>query len=318
MRQIVVALPETAMLRRLSPAPDDVTFIVWVPDDTPPPHRIDLLVLPYNPSPTMLAQLGSLDIGLVQSQTLGFNGVAELLPPHIPYANVVGVHEAPTGELAVALILESQRGLDLMARAQPSGSWVRDWHPGLLGCSVLIIGVGGVGQAVASRIRPFGVTLTRVARTARRDGNGDIRAMADLTELLATADIVVIAIPLTEETDGLVDARFLANMKRGSLLVNVSRGAIVDTDALTDRVESGELRAALDVTEPEPLPPEHALWRLPGVIITPHIGGNVRTMSSRVDPIVRQQIAHILAGKPPVSVVVNHPETLLPPMKSEL
>ena len=305
MTPIVVALPDTVMLDRLVPAPDEVSLTVWTPDDAAPDHRIDLLVLPYTSSPSALTKLVGLDIGLVQSQTLGFDGVAEVLPPGMRFANVVGVHEGPTGELAVALMLESQRGLDVMARAQPSGSWVREWYPGLLGRSVLIIGVGGVGQAIAERVRPFGVALSRVARTARTDETGSIHSMSDLTDLLASSDIVVIAIPLTAETIGLVDARFLGGMKPGALLVNVSRGAIVDTDALTDRVAAGAIRAAVDVIEPEPLPRDHSLWTLPGMIITPHVGGSVSSMRSRVDPIVREQIARLLAGERPLNLVID-------------
>lgn len=305
MTAITVALPDTEMRDRISPAPGGVTLTVWTPDDAAPDHRIDLLVLPYTPSPSMLTKLAGLDIGLVQSQTLGYNGVAESLPPGIRFCNAVGVHEGPTGELAVALMLESQRGLDLMARSQPSGSWLREWHPGLLGSSVLIVGAGGVGQAVAERVRAFGVNLSRVARTARNDASGGIHAMSDLPELLAAADIVVIAIPLTEETTGLVDCEFLGRMKLGALLINVSRGAIVDTIALTERARVGAIRVAVDVIEPEPLPPSHPLWSMPGVIITPHIGGNVSSMASRVDPIVREQIARILAAQPPLNVVIN-------------
>lgn len=129
--------------------------------------------------------------------------------------------------------------------------------------------------------------------------------MSDLTDLLASSDIVVIAIPLTAETIGLVDAQFLGGMKPGALLVNVSRGAIVDTDALTDRVAAGAIRAAVDVIEPEPLPRDHPLWTLPGMIITPHVGGSVSSMRSRVDPIVREQIARLLAGERPLNLVID-------------
>lgn len=146
MTPIVVALPDTVMLDRLVPAPDEVSLTVWTPDDAAPDHRIDLLVLPYTSSPSALTKLVGLDIGLVQSQTLGFDGVAEVLPAGMRFANVVGVHEGPTGELAVALMLESQRGLDVMARAQPSGSWVREWYPGCSAARYSSSGSVGLGR----------------------------------------------------------------------------------------------------------------------------------------------------------------------------
>jgi phosphoglycerate dehydrogenase-like enzyme len=300
-----VALPDQGMLHRLSPADPGVEFIVWTTDDTPPGRRVDLLVLPYSVSSAALPRLAAADIAVVQSQALGFDGVAGALPPGITYCNAVGVHEGPTGELAVGLILESQRGLDVAARAQPVGSWHRDWHPGLLGASVLVIGVGGVGAAIAARLAPFEVELTRVARSARADARGEVHALQELPRLLPSADVVILALPLTAETRGMVDDRFLGRLKHGALLVNVSRGAIVETDALTAAVATGAVRAALDVVEPEPLPSDHPLWSLPGVIITPHLGGNVSSMPSRVDPLVREQISRLRRGLPPLNIVVE-------------
>lgn len=279
---------------------------VWTVDDPPLDHPIDLLVLSYSPSAEALAKLPNTGVTVVQSQALGFDGVADALPPGIAYCNAVGVHEGPTAELAVGLILSAQRGLDLSARAQPAGEWKRAWHPGLLGCSVLIIGVGGVGGAIAERLAPFGVSITRVARTGRSDERGEIHPTSALPDLLPDADIVVIGVPLTEETTRLVDAQFLDRMKHGALLTNVSRGAIVDTDALTEHVRTGAVRAALDVVDPEPLPSDHPLWTLPGVVITPHIGGNVSSMPSRVDPIVREQISRLQSGRPPLNLAVKN------------
>jgi phosphoglycerate dehydrogenase-like enzyme len=302
---ITVAVPDSAMLDRLTPAGDDVVLEVWTTDYPPLDHPVDLVVLPYSVSAAALPKLADSPVSVVQSQALGYDAVERALPAGLAYCNAVGVHEGPTAELAVALILESQRGLDVLARAQPSGSWRRDWYPGLLGRSVLIIGVGGVGEAVAARLVPFGVTISRVARTARGDQRGVIHSLADLPRLLGEADIVVLGIPLTPDTTGMVDAAFLAKMKPGALLVNVSRGAIVDTDALTERARTGAIRVAIDVVEPEPLPADHPLWTLPGVIITPHLGGNISSMPSRVDPLVRQQISRLQSGLPPLNIVVD-------------
>jgi len=307
---ITVAVPDAAMLERLSPGADnnsldDLRLEVWTTDDPPLGHPVDLVVLPYSVSAAALPTLADSPVSVIQSQALGYDAVAQALPAGLVYCNAVGVHEGPTAELAVALILESQRGLDVVARAQPSGSWRRDWYPGLLGRSVLIIGVGGVGGSVAARLEPFGARITRVARTAREDGRGAIRSLADLPELLAEADIVVLGIPLTPETTGMVDAAFLGRMAPGALLVNVSRGAIVDTEAMTASVAAGAIRVALDVVDPEPLPPDHPLWTLPGVIITPHLGGQVASMASRIDPLVREQISRLRNGLPPLNIVVD-------------
>ncbi|QNE45575.1 hydroxyacid dehydrogenase [Glaciihabitans sp. INWT7] len=301
----LIAVPDAAMLDRLTPAGEGVEIIVWTTDDPPLDRPIDLLVLPYSVSAEALPRLAASRVSLVQSQALGYNGVAEVLPPGIRYANAVGVHEGPTAELAVGLILDSQRGLDVMARAQPAGLWKRDWYPGLLGSAVLIVGVGGVGAAIEKRLAPFDVDITRVARTARTDALGTIHSLGELPDLLPLADIVVIAVPLTAETTNMVDGPFLGRMKAGALLVNVSRGAIVDTDALTERTRSGAIRAAVDVIEPEPLPADHPLWKTPGVIITPHIGGNISSMPSRVDPLVREQIRRLHEHHEPLNIVVD-------------
>ena len=302
---ITVAVPDIAMLDRLSPLGEDVAIEVWTTDDPPLDHPVDLVVLPYSVSAASLGALSFSPISVIQSQALGYDAVKQALPAGLIYCNAVGVHEGPTAELAVALILESQRGLDVIARAQPSGSWRRNWYPGLLGCSVLIVGVGGVGEAVAARLQPFGVTLRRVARTAREDRRGVIHCLSDLPALLGEADVVVLGIPLTAETTGMVDAGFLEQMKDGALLVNVSRGAILDTAAVTARVASGAIRVALDVVDPEPLPPDHSLWTLPGVIITPHLGGQVASMASRIDPLVRLQISRLRGGLSPLHIVVD-------------
>jgi phosphoglycerate dehydrogenase-like enzyme len=306
---ITVAVPDATMRDRLLGADpgvgNDVVLEVWTTDDPPLDHPVDLVVLPYSVSAAALPKLADSPVSVIQSQALGYDAVDRALPPGLVYCNAVGVHEGPTAELAVALILESQRGLDVVARAQPSGSWERGWYPGLLGRSVLIVGVGGVGEAVAARLEPFGVAISRVARTARDDARGSIHALADLPRLLGEADIVVLGIPLTPETSGLVDADFLGRMKGGALLVNVSRGAIVDTAALTASVASGAIRAAVDVVDPEPLPADHPLWTLPGVIITPHLGGQVASMASRIDPQVRRQIVRLRSGLPPLNIVVD-------------
>ncbi len=171
----------------------------------------------------------------------------------------------------MTLILASQRGWPEVGRNQDAQKWDRPMWPGLIGQRVLLIGVGGIGREFEARIAGFDVELTRVARTAR-DG---VHGIDELPDLLPLADIVVLAIPLNDETRGLVDGAFLDRLPHGALVVNVSRGPIVDTDALVEHVRTGAIRSALDVVDPEPLPAGHPLWSLPGSLISPHLGGNV-------------------------------------------
>jgi phosphoglycerate dehydrogenase-like enzyme len=297
---ILIAVPDSAMLNRLGAAvPPDTELVVWRPDDEPLDRVIDLLVLPYVVTYAPLARLGGL-VRHVQSQSLGYDGAAEYLPEGITFSNAVGVHEGPTAEMAMTLILASQRGWPAVGRAQVDGSWDRHLYPGLIGARILLIGVGGIGTELEKRIGGFGVELTRVGRTAR----DVIHSTAELPDLLPNADIVVLAVPLNHETTGLVDGAFLDRLPPGALVVNVSRGLIVDTDALVERVRSGAVRSALDVVDPEPLPAGHPLWSLPGSLISPHLGGAVRSMNTRVDPLVLRQIDRLVAGEQPAHIVL--------------
>jgi phosphoglycerate dehydrogenase-like enzyme len=246
-----------------------------------------------------LARLGGL-VRHVQSQSLGYDGASDHLPAGITFSNAVGVHEGPTAEMAMTLILASQRGWPAVGRAQVDGIWDRHLYPGLIGARLLLVGVGGIGTEFEKRIGGFDVELIRVGRTAR-DG---IHATGELPKLLPNADIVVLAVPLNDETTGLVDGAFLDLLPHGALVVNVSRGLVVDTDALVERVRSGAVRSALDVVDPEPLPAGHPLWSLPGSLISPHLGGAVRSMNARVDPLVLRQIERLLAGEPPAHIVL--------------
>ncbi|MFD3457870.1 NAD(P)-dependent oxidoreductase [Streptomyces sp. NPDC058691] len=195
-----------------------------------------------------------------------------LLPGAAQVATARGVHGEATAELAVTLLLAAARGLDHFFRQQ----WARQWQPRgfttVSGKRVLVVGQGPVGSAVATRLTPFGCHVVRMARTARDTVDGRVHGVAELPALLPTVDAVVLCAPLTDETRDLLDAARLALLKDGAVLVNVGRGELVDTTALVRAVEQGRLRVALDVTDPEPLPVGHALWRLPGTLVTPHTG----------------------------------------------
>jgi phosphoglycerate dehydrogenase-like enzyme len=166
---------------------------------------------------------------------------------------------------------------------------------------VLIVGYGSIGAAIERRLIPFDVSVLRVARRGR-DG---VAPVERLPELLPKADIVVVIVPLTTATTGLVDAEFLSAMADGALLVNAARGPVVDTDALLAELRKERLRAVLDVTDPEPLPEGHPLWSAPGLLLTPHVGGSVPGGMRRAFRIVAEQLAAFVQGKEPPNLVVD-------------
>lgn len=245
----------------------------------------------------LIAQMPNLEV--VQLLTVGVDAALEYVPEHVSLCNAVGVHDASTAELAIALVLASLRGIDDFARAMPHGEWIHDRRSSLVDRNVLIIGAGGVGQAIAHRLIPFGTEVTLVARSQRTG----VVASSELPSLLPEADIVVLAVPLNMHTSGLVDESFLSRMREGSLLVNVARGGVVDTQALVRHAQQGRIRAALDVTDPEPLPPEHPLWRIPGVLISPHVGGDTSAFLPRARALVEQQISRWRSKDPLMHVV---------------
>jgi phosphoglycerate dehydrogenase-like enzyme len=245
----------------------------------------------------LIARMPNLKV--VQLLTAGFDNALRFVPRGVTLCNAGGVHDASTAELAVGLILASLRGLDDFARAMPSGAWLYARREALADKRILVIGAGGVGRAVERRLEPFEVDVTMAARTAR----AGVVAAADVNVLLPTVDIVVLALPLADDTTGLVDEAFLSRMRDGALLVNVARGPVVDTDALVRHVAMGRIRAALDVTDPEPLPPGHPLWTLPGVLVSPHVGGNTSAFLPRARKLVEGQLRRFAAGEPLASVV---------------
>jgi phosphoglycerate dehydrogenase-like enzyme len=203
----------------------------------------------------------------------------------------------------VALMLASLRGLDDFARAMPDQRWLSGPRPALADKRVLIVGYGSVGAAVERRLAGFEVEVTRVARTPRDSPAGPVHGFARLPELVSEADVVVLCVPLTDQTHGLVDAALLARMPDGALLVNVSRGAVVDTAALVAEVGKARLRAALDVTDPEPLPPGHPLWAAPGVLVSPHVGGNTSAFLPRAYRLLADQLQRFATGRDLLNVV---------------
>lgn len=300
-----VGVPDAETASRLTARlGSDAEIEPWRPGDDPIPG-LDILVLPYLSPWSELGRLGGQQARLLQSQMLGYDGAAAHLPPGHLFSNAVGVHEGPTAELALALVLASQRGLADAVRAAESGKQHRTTYPGLAGTRVLLVGAGGVSGEIVARLLPFDVELVRVGRRARTDRFGEVLGVDQLDRLLPDADVVILAVPLTADTSKLFDAARLGRMRRNALLVNVSRGGVVDTDALADVAASGGIRVAVDVTDPEPLPPDHPLWRAPGTIITPHVGGDTGSMSKRMDVLVAEQVRRAIAAEPFLHVVID-------------
>ncbi len=299
-----VCLPDQKLLDALEPT-DGVDFVLWDLTGPAPEGRLDLLVPGYMGKPAALAALEGVDVGLVQSQSIGYDGVADVLPDGCVFANAAGVHETSTAELAVGMMIASQRGIPDFVRNQASGTWDNTQRASLADRRVLLVGYGGVGKAIEARLLPFEAEVTRMASRAREDGRGTVHGIDSLYEQLPLHEIVVVSVPLSGQTQQLVDAKFLAAMPDGALLVNVARGPVADTDALLAETSSGRLRAALDVTDPEPLPAGHPLWTTPGVLITPHVGGASSAMFPRMVRLIRKQIGLLLDGKEPVNVVLR-------------
>ncbi|MGA0010291.1 MAG: 2-hydroxyacid dehydrogenase [Candidatus Nanopelagicales bacterium] len=277
---------------------DDV--VAWDGEPAMPPAGTRFYVPSYMAEGWAFEAMAHMpDLEVCQLPTAGFEHALAHLPVGVTLCNAAGVHDASTAELAVGLILARLRRIDDMARAMPAGEFIHERYDALADKRVLVIGAGGIGRALARRLEGFECDVTVVGRTARPG----VRARDDITSLLPEADVVVIAVPLDDSTRGMVDASFLSRMPDGSLLVNVARGAIADTDAML--AEAGRLSFALDVTDPEPLPADHPLWRAPAVLVSPHVGGNTTAFLPRIGRLVREQISRWESGSPLAGVIVS-------------
>jgi phosphoglycerate dehydrogenase-like enzyme len=236
---------------------------------------------------------------MVQTLSAGTDQWDGLLPGGVALSNARGAHGPATAEWAVAALLYFIRKLEEFARSQTTGTWARLTADTLDGARVLVLGAGDIGDNVRRRLEPFGARVTMVGRTLRPG----VRAVSELPDLLGDQDAVIAVVPLTADTRGMIDSSFLAQMRDGAILVNAARGPVVDTKALHEELHNGRLRAALDVTDPEPLPPDHPLWRAPGVLITPHIGGETQGAKDRAWAVAARQIIRLATGKTPDNVV---------------
>ncbi|ARP72482.1 dihydrofolate reductase [Streptomyces pluripotens] len=248
-------------------------------------------------------------VQVIQTLTAGVDdmtGHLSSIVPGVRLCNARGVHESSTAELALALTLASLRGIPGFVRAQQEERWASAFHPSLADKSVLIVGYGAIGAAIEDRLTPFELArVARVARSERTTARGLVHPITEVLSLLPDADVVIICTPLTGATRGLVNAGFLARMKDGALLVNVARGPVVDTKALLAELETGRITAALDVTDPEPLPPGHPLWRAPGLLISPHVGGPSSAFLPRAKRLLADQITRFVNREPLRNVILT-------------
>ena len=260
------------------------------------PDRVEVYVLPY---PFRSASLAALDrlprLRVVQALYAGVDQFVDTVPARLRLHSAPVLHTEPTAETALTLLLALLNGVPAWVDAQRARTWsTPPPRARLAGRTVGVVGYGRIGQAVARMLTGFGVRVVPVASTAR-DG---VRPVSELVEVAATVDALVLALPLTERTRGLVGAEVLAAMRPGAVLVNVGRGPVVDTQALLPQLASGRLLAGLDVVDPEPLPEQHPLWDCPGVLISPHVGGVAADLWERAGVFLTEQLARYAAGQP--------------------
>jgi phosphoglycerate dehydrogenase-like enzyme len=306
---VKVWIAHEAGLPHLGALPADVTVEVLPAPDAPlpsDPAEVEFWVPPFLSLGNVVPFAEKLTgLRVVQLLSAGAEVWIGKLPESVVLCDGRGVHSSSTSEWILTAILSYLRAFPAFARAQAAREWSnRRYAPTdeLAGKRVLIVGAGAIGEATAARLRPFEVgSVTMVARTAR-DG---VHGVDELPALLPDADIVVLIVPLTPETTGLVNADFLARMPDGALLVNGARGPVVDTEALTAELGTGRLGAAVDVTDPEPLPPDHPLWTMPNFLLTPHVGGAVPGLMRRGYRLVGDQLRRYVAGEPLINQVRN-------------
>jgi len=299
---IKVWLPNPEAAELMGGLPDGLAADVWTGGEQLPDSadEVEVVVLPFGVADAQLRDLAELPkLRLIQLLSAGAERAIPFVPPGVTLANARGAHDPAVAEWIMAVILAQVRHLPKYMAAQQAEHWEHDAARPLRGQTMLIVGYGSIGEATERMIAPMHVHIERVARTAREG----VSSMDDLLSLLPGADIVLLLVPVTPETTKMVDEAFLARMKDGALLVNAARGSIVDTDALLKELTAGRLLAALDVTDPEPLPAGHPLWSAPGLLLTPHVGGATTDAMERALAVVKDQLGRYAAGEPLINVV---------------
>ncbi len=300
----VVCVPDRDAVQLLGDLPEGVEVVVWNGE----PERPDTLgqtefwVPQVEDSTDLENKLAAMpELKVMQLLSAGVEDVLGKTPEGVQLCDARGVHGGPVSELVLALILASYRQLPHFVRAQERGAWEDAQGEDLIDKRVLVVGAGDLGEQTAKRLRGFDAQPVLVAHSAREG----VHATAELPDLLPDADAVVLTVPLTPDTEGMVDATFLAALPDGALVVNVARGKVIVTDALLAELTSKRLRAALDVVDPEPLPHDHPLWTAPNLLITPHAAGHVKRSGERAYALVRSQIERFVAGEDLINVVTG-------------
>jgi len=240
------------------------------------------------------------NLKVLQVPNAGYDDAMEFLRPGITLCNGRGIHDDSTAELAVGLTIASLRGFATFVRDQDKGEWVNKNYDSINDRKIGIVGFGSIGSTIARMLSGFSVEIVAFTQS----GRDNTIAITDLDKHLPSLDVVILILPLTKESKHLFDARRLALMKDGALLVNVARGPIVDTDALIKELNSGRITAGLDVTDPEPLPKGHPLWSAKGVLISPHVGGNSSAFEKRARRLIESQLNLLAQGKPLNNIIV--------------
>jgi phosphoglycerate dehydrogenase-like enzyme len=261
-------------------------------------------------------------VRLVLSTMAGTEWIPPVVGPHVTICNARGAHNISTAEWTLASIMAMLKYFPFYLEVQREGEWKRRFEASaryagmtgdtrplyppvmleeLTGKRVLLVGYGSIGKEIERMLEPFGPDLVRVARNSRTEPR--VHAIADLDGLLPRAEIVILILPSTAESYRLIGARQLALMPQGALLVNAARGPVVDTDALVAALQSGRIRAALDVTDPEPLPEGHPLWSCPNLLLTPHIGGSSPQFAPRSLAVAASELRRYISGLPLQNVV---------------
>lgn len=300
----------------------DEAELVRIPEKPTSEIEIDFWIAPLSSSAARLQWPHLRGVRVVQSLFAGVDGLLKILPRDITLCDARGVHDIPTAEWAVTAVLAMQKYLPFYADLQRRHDWdgkneaeqiyllrhgtspdinIPVLIDEVADATVLIVGYGSIGQAIETRLAPFGPTFLRIARSARPG----VEPVERLDDLLGLADIVVLITPLTSETYHLLDARRLAKMKPGALLVNAGRGATVDTDALVDALQQKRIRAAVDVVDPEPLPPDHPLWNAPNFLLTPHVASDSSRTMQRAFRLANEQVQRFAGNQPLHNVVLG-------------
>ncbi|RLK55429.1 2-hydroxyacid dehydrogenase [Actinokineospora cianjurensis] len=298
---VTVLVPDAHGVAALS-AVSGVRVVQYDPDDLPV-EAVDAEVLvPGFLSADKVRLVGRLPrLRLVQLLTAGAEAWVGQLPADVMLSTCGGAHGGSTAEWAMAALLAVYRDIREFEDSRRAGRWDSHQTETLQGKRVLVVGAGDLGQQMRRKLEAFDAHVTMVANTAR-DG---VRGVHELPELLPEHDAVVLMVPMTAATRHLVDRDFLAKLPDRAVVVNAARGPVVDTEALLVELTSGRLRAALDVTDPEPLPEGHPLWTAPGLLLTPHVAGSCTGVHERAYKVVAAQVERYVRGEKPANLVLG-------------